>query len=222
MIDGKTYRQTRDGWENQNKWIFEGEGEYGMPVIEAVHGTEADRWIPFNYALGHWKPGGGKKIRSGLHFYLDDYQFTRVWNYPDVYLNLLARFDAVAAPDFSTYLDFPQAIRIYNVFRNRWLAAWWQQNGIRVVPNVEWGTKEDFGWILDGQPRKSDIIVSSVGCLGNRESRKLWVEGFEEVLKRLEPEKVFLYGRLPEEAEGGGRIIRIEPFTERFGRERKE
>lgn len=212
-----TYRQARGGWDNQNRLIFEGEGRYGMPVIKAARGTDVRRWVPFNYARGVRDPSG-----AGVHFYIDDYQFARLWNRPDDNLKLLAGFAAVSSPDFSTYLDFPMAVRIHNVFRNRWLAAWWQSQGIKVVPNVEWGTAEDFSWILDGLPKRSDVIVSSVGALKTRESRRLWIEGFETVLERLEPETVFLYGRLPEEAEGDGRIVRIEPFTERFGRERKE
>lgn len=206
-----TYRQTRNGWENQNRWIFEGEGAYGMPRVNAVHGVKAEGWLPFNYA-----PACKRPERHSVHFYIDDYQFARVWSRPGDYLRLLGGFQAVASPDFSSYLGFPLAVRIYNVFRNRWLAAWWQLHGITVVPNAEWGTREDFSWILDGLPAKSDIIVSSVGALRNRESRRLWLEGFETVLKRLEPERVFFHGTVPEEAEGVKNIIRIEAFTERF------
>lgn len=134
----------------------------------------------------------------------------------DAYIDKLKRFQAVAATDFSTYLDFPKAIRIYNVFRNRWLAAYMQMRGVTVVPQIEWGFPEDFDWILDGQPKHSDIIVSSVGNLMNLKYERLFIDGYKEILSRLEPEQVFFYGTVPEECKNHGKIIEIKPFHMKF------
>ena len=38
------------------------------------------------------------------------------------------------------------------------------------------------------------VAVSTVGIIKNKDSRKLWSEGFTEMLERLEPKRVLLYG----------------------------
>ena len=87
--------KTQRNYENLNKAIFDGTGQYGIPVIQATD-YKADNWIGFNYAKGCEEP----EIH-GVHFFLDDYQFIRVWSQPDVYLNMLRKFQAVCTPDFS-------------------------------------------------------------------------------------------------------------------------
>ena len=42
------YRQTKN-YENLQKRIFDGVGEYGIPQIRQTHYKECD-WIGFNYA----------------------------------------------------------------------------------------------------------------------------------------------------------------------------
>ena len=103
----QVYRQQRN-YENLNKRIFEGAGEYNTPELKsAVY--EVENWISFNYARGCEEPE-----RHGIHFFIDDYQFMRLWKNPDAYLDMLKKFQAVCTPDFSTYTDFPKAIQLYN------------------------------------------------------------------------------------------------------------
>lgn len=60
----------------------------------------------FNYATGK------KTVKHcGIHFFIDDYQFQRVWNQPDRYIAPLKRFQCVLTPDFSTYMDMPEATK---------------------------------------------------------------------------------------------------------------
>lgn len=48
-----SYKYTRN-WENQQKGIFDGVGEYDIPVIEPEEYHHVD-WIPFNKAKTHTK-----------------------------------------------------------------------------------------------------------------------------------------------------------------------
>lgn len=104
------YRSQKN-YENLQRMIFDGVGEYGIPEIEATTYKQCD-FIPFNYAKG-CKDKNGKSV----HFFVDDYQFNRLWNAPDRYLDMLSGFTHVMSPDFSTYTDFPKAIQIYNHYR---------------------------------------------------------------------------------------------------------
>lgn len=58
-------------------------GRFDMPVLEPCD-MIPDDLIGFNYART------AKDTDCGLHFYIDDYQFQRVWNRPQNYLTLLS------------------------------------------------------------------------------------------------------------------------------------
>lgn len=107
------YRTERN-YENLNKGIFPGAGRFDIPILRPEL-TTAENWISFNYAKGCEDPS-----EHGVHFFVDDYQFNRIWAHPDNYLGMMARFDTVCTPDFSTYTDFPRIIQIYNHYRKHW------------------------------------------------------------------------------------------------------
>lgn len=112
-------------FENLDKANFLGVGKYDTPIIQSENiDARHLEWIPFNFAKTCTDCA-----TKGVHFFVDDYQFQRVWNQPDRYIPLLRKFGAVCAPDFSMYTDMPLAMQIYNHYRKHWLAAYWQQCG---------------------------------------------------------------------------------------------
>lgn len=199
------YRQERF-YENLNKEIFSGAGIYDIPCLLPEH-CQAESFVGFNYAKSCKQPNS-----KGVHFFIDDYQFTRCWNNPDAYIEILKSFKCVCTPDFSTYTDFPLAIQIYNHYRKHWLGAYWQQNGINVIPTISWSDKESFKWCFDGEPKGGAVAVSSVGTQLNRNLRLLFLEGYNEMLTRLQPELIYFYGNVPDECKGN--IKKITAFQE--------
>ena len=147
------YRQGRN-YENLNKAIFNGTGMYDIPYLLPEH-CNIKNFLGFNFAMTCKQP-----YDKGLHFFIDDYQFTRLWRNPDAYLELLQKFKCVCTPDFSTYTDFPKAVQIYNHYRKHWLGAYWQNNGITVIPTVSWSNKASFEWCFDGEPVGGALTVS--------------------------------------------------------------
>lgn len=203
------YRQGR-GYENLNKRILSGAGAYDIPLLLSNH-CEVNSFIGFNFAKTCKQPHD-----KGLHFFIDDYQFTRLWNNPDMYIELLSHFKCVCTPDFSTYTDFPKAIQIYNHYRKHWLGAYWQENGITVIPTISWSDKASFDWCFDGEPIGGTVAVSSIGTQLNKDSRKLFLDGYNEMLVRLQPERIYFYGNVPNECRGN--IIRLAAFQENLRR----
>lgn len=200
------YRQQRN-YENLTKAIFEGEGLYNIPVLKKDT-ISADTFIGFNYAKSCKDPA-----EKGLHFFVDDYQFLRVWTNPDAYIPMLTKFKAVCTPDFSLYTDFPPAIQIYNHYRKHWLGAYMQLHGIKVIPTIAWSDEASLEWCFDGEPKGGSVIISSVGTQVNADSSRLFKMGYDEMLKQLEPTKIYLYGRVPADCEDS-RIIHIPAFQE--------
>ena len=201
------YRQQRN-YENLNKCVFQGVEPYGIPQIQPVR-CEVDNWIGFNYAKTCEDP----EIH-GIHFFVDDYQFNRVWTAPDNYLERLGQFQAVCTPDFSTYTDFPKAIQIYNHYRKHWLGAYWQMNGITVIPTISWSDHASYEWCFDGEPVGGMVAISSVGTQLNKETKQLFLDGYNEMLDRLKPSEIVIYGTVPEGCTGN--IIPVRSFQSKW------
>lgn len=185
------YRTTRN-YENLQKAIFDGVGRYDIPQIQPEQRI-ADNWIGFNYARGCEDPE-----LHGVHFFVDDYQFLRLWTNPDAYINMLSRFQVVCTPDFSTYTDFPMAVQIFNHYRKHWLGAYWQANGITVIPTISWSDERSYEWCFDGEPMGGVVAVSSVGTQNDPECRQLFEEGYDEMVRRLQPSQIVMYGDIPD------------------------
>lgn len=56
--------------------------------------------------------------------------------------------------------------------------------------------------------------MSSVGTQNNKTAKKLFLNGYNEMMKRLEPETVIFYGAIPKECYGN--IVRVKAFQEKF------
>lgn len=201
-------------FENLDKFTPPVTGEYDIPIITPETNVPGNtEWIPFNYA---------KTTRRGfgVHFFVDDYQFTRLWQRPSAYNELIRRFDCVCSPDFSTYTDMPMALQIYNHYRKHWMAAYWQAQGVKVYPTISWSTEESFAWCFDGEPRNSVVAVSSVGTQKGKESKLAFMRGYEKMMEAINPTWVIFYGNVPEECDWN--VIRVPAHYKQIEQRRKE
>ena len=164
------------------------EGFYEMPIIKPVNHKPKDL-MGFNYVRS--QPDYSK----GVHFWIDDYQFERVWNSPEEMIERLKPFDCVITPDFSLYYDMPVAMQIWNVYRARLIGQMMQDAGITVIPNVRWTQKYSWDYCFEGLPKKSTFAVSSVS-LNNDDFMPIFLEGMDEFIKRCQPRRILWYGKM--------------------------
>lgn len=163
------------------------EGFYQMPIILKEDCIPSDL-IGFNYA----KTFENKEV--GIHFYIDDYQFERIWNSPSEYISLLEEYECVLTPDFSLYREMPIAMMIWNVYRSRLIGQIFQRSGITVIPTVSWCQKETFAFCFDGLPKKSVLSISTIGVKRDPEAFQIWKDGVDEMIRRLDPKALLIYG----------------------------
>ena len=180
--------------ENLDKAVFPGVGKYDIPRILPMEVEQPVEMIGFNFAAKYRHPE-----HVGIHFFLKDYQFSRLWTSPDMYTEMLRRFRFVCTPDFSMYTDFPLALQINSHYRKHWLGAYWQSKGITVIPTICWSDERSFEWCFDGEPEKSTVAVSSVGTQLNERSKSLFLLGYQQMMSRLQPKMVLFHGRIPAE-----------------------
>lgn len=182
-----------------------------MPIIKASELIPSSL-IGFNYAKT------AKEFNKGVHFYIDDYQFERLWNSPERYIGLLKKFQVVFTPDFSLYMDMPKPIQIYNIYRSRLLGAYWQSEGISVIPTLSWSDENSYDFAFDGIEIGSTVTVSTVGILKNEEAKRYLISGMKEAIKRIKPKTIILYGLEVEFDYGNIRVIKFKNKNiERFG-----
>lgn len=162
-------------------------GAYDMPVIRAVNHTPKDL-MSFNYMLTK------DDFDKGIHFYIDDYQFERIWNTPDKYMDRLRMFDCVLTPDFSLYMDMPIAMQIWNVYRSRLIGQIMQDAGITVIPTLQWADERSFDFCFDGIEPGGVVSVSTIGVKRDKNAGGIWFAGMDEAIKRLRPSHVVCYG----------------------------
>ena len=161
--------------ENIRKWNFFSKNKWNIPNIKGIEEFDENvQFIGFNYAKTCEKQ---QKTNFGVHFFLDDYQFERLWNRPDKYIQLLLKFKYVLSPDFSMYTDYPKAMQMWKHYQKHWLGAYMELFGIKVIPTIGWSDRDSFKWCFDGEPRNSIVAVSSIGTQKDKKSKQLFLNG---------------------------------------------
>ena len=99
-------------------------------------------------------------------------------------------------PDFSTYADMDLWRQIESVAKNRWVGAYWQSNGLTVIPTISWSTPRSFDFCFDGVEQNAIVAVSTLGC---RRSKLSFLRGYGAMLNKLTPKTIICFGEpLPE------------------------
>lgn len=190
---------------NLHTAFYGGDGYFGFPKLAPVYPEDVDlkalSWIAFDECLRTKKGRQGK----GVHFFAHDYTFERVWNYPQRYVPLLWEFGCVCAPFFSSYHDWPRAVRAMSIYRNRWCGRYWQENGVTVIPTVSLQGREDWDWCFDGLPEGGMVALSSIG----RDDQELR-EAVGELAARISPSGILWRGRVPKWAKAlGVEVVKV-------------
>ena len=164
------------------------EGKYQMPIIRRCE-VVPEKLIGFNEVLS------SRCYNCGVHMFVDDYQFERLWNHPKRYINPLKRFQCVFTPDFSLYMDMPMAMKVWNTYRSRMIGQFFQKQGIKVIPTVSWAEPETYDFCFDGIEKGSIVAVSTTGCIRDDSARNTWIDGMEAMIDHIHPSKILAYGQ---------------------------
>ncbi len=132
---------------------------------------------------------------QAIHFFGDDYSFDKItWDRLYVTTKELLKFDCVFTPDYSLYVDMPFAYNISNLYKSRFVGAYWQLCGYNVIPTVSWGNADSLKYCFEGIPNRSVLAVCGTGHGRSKSTRKLWEYGMREMEVQLQPILVFVYG----------------------------
>lgn len=167
------------------------DGDLEIPKIKSA-GAVPERLITFSKAIRC------DDYNQWVCFYEDDVNFERIWNNPQRYLPILQKFKGVISPDFSLYRDMPLVMQQWNTYRGRAIAAWLQDNGVSVIPNVRWGDERTYELCCLGVEPNSTIAIGSHGCVKQVTERKQFERGLSFVVDKLNPRVIVVYGTTPD------------------------
>lgn len=160
----------------------------GWPVIRPSHAVP-ERLATFQVS------NAKDNSDAFAHFFIDDYRFERLWTKPERYVPVLRQYAGMVAPDFSTYMDMPYPMQQWNVYRSRVLTQYYRDQGIEVIPTLNWSDERSLDFSLKGVPEGGTCAVCTTGCLSAEDMREDFIEKLSIAIERVRPETLLLYGK---------------------------
>lgn len=169
--------------------LFETDNKYGFPIVSTSKEFSAEDLIPFHTCKAMRK----EDLNKAVHFFLDDYKFEQIWTRPRDFINLFQFYGNIVSPTFSIWSNQPYALNVFNMYRSRWCTRFFQEFGINVLVDVRWSDEKSYDFAFSGIEKNTPVIVNTVGTK-YLDNRKMFRDGFYEMLKVLEPNKLYVYG----------------------------
>lgn len=168
---------------------YKGQGRWNIPI---VHRQEIDTSEISLIACSDTRSKDNNLNRAnGVHFFVDDYRFEGIYTHPERTLNKYRQYAFLLTPDFSTYADMDLWRQLESVAKNRWVGAYWQDNGLTVIPTISWSTPRSFDFCFDGVEQNAIVAVSTLGC---KRSKLQFMRGYDAMLDKLNPETIICFG----------------------------
>ncbi len=189
--------------------IFKTDSKYGIPEIRAdrlskempsrcyvrrIDGDEAQKNSILFDRVDAWPKNAQDCI---LGYYTDDDRFEQVWTNSVKYLEKVKKHNIknMITPNFSAFDDFPFAVKIWQLYRSRWVARYWQEAGINIIPDI-WMTslEEKQSIVYEGLPEK--IPVAAVQIRTNTKSKdilKSYIQRLKTYLENVNVECLVIY-----------------------------
>ncbi len=197
------------------------DGILEIPIVKAQkHIYIPDGITPFSarYRATNYK--------EALGFYEMDVNFAEVLINPEAYIDDFARYSALITPDCSLYRDAPLAVQIANVYRNRAIGAYYQRQGLYVIPQVRWGSEDTYTTkVLPekiaflGVEKHSIVAIGTYGYTSSKENKEHFRASLLAMLEELEPQVVLVYGPMSDKIFSGlhhlTRFIQFTDWTKR-------
>ena len=162
-----------------------------FPIFEPVHLPIEPR-----YATSFVRSDDCPSHRTSLiHGFVDDTRLKRLLSNPGRHVSRFADHLGVITPDFSIMLGMPIYDRMRSVHLSRYVGAYWQLHGLRVIPNVRWADPNDLEFALEGLPSESTIALSTQSLHSDWLLHKNFEEGLVELLETICPLHIILYGK---------------------------
>lgn len=156
----------------------------------------------YHYLLTYGYGFRGVNVKKAvMSYYVDDEKFEEMWFEPDVRVGKMLNLGITTAisPNFSLWLEYPEATCIYQTYRARWVGRYLQEAGIKLIPDVNWLEERSFRYCFAGIPVNSPAISIQVQTGNDAEGIPSLLTGITSAINAIKPQSLLIYG-------GGNRI----------------
>ena len=203
--NNETEEEKREKKQKLVRNEFKTSGKYGIPLIKKQN-IDLDKIEPWCFVKT--KLNDEEYKNKTIHFFTYDWNFEAAYSKPEVTLEKLDQYYALLTPEFSTYTDMPLVLQAYSTFKNRWCGAFWQKQGMRVIPTIAWGTPASYEFCFDGVEQGSVVAVSTYA---REHLEKEFMPGYNKMLEIIKPSAIICYGDPFDEMRG--KVKACSPFN---------
>lgn len=155
----------------------------GFPCIQRRDGVPIPTAL-YEYTMKKWPETGAAQ------FFSRSSVLETVWNQAARYGKLfMGRY--VISPLFPIRHSWPEPVQRWNVYRSRWLAAYWQMLGAKVIPSVNWGGMDGMSYVFRGLPHRSMLAIE---CIETRGNEALFRWAVDRLFEVFDPPCILCYG----------------------------
>lgn len=198
--DGRLNRMNNIPQRKRRKVIYE-----NMHLMEGMTFTSHNQFPQLDPYIGNVDfeaiPYTERRKHNGanqaLHFFLDDYRFRdAIWYNLEHTTYSIRDFQYLFTPDLSLWVDLPTDFcNKENLYRTRFVGAYWQKCGYNVIPTASWGNMDSFKYCFEGLPDNSVMAVSGMGHHHCTSAKKLWFYALRELERQKSPILILIYGK---------------------------
>lgn len=148
-----------------------------------------------------WRSCATEKAQGGtLAFFLDDSRLEPLAARPSHYAAQFRQcgIKALVEVDFSLWCDDSRETQLFNARRKKVVARVFQEHGLAVVPNLNWGTEESFSFCFVGTPVNAPVCMTECRTASSSaEDRRAFLRGLHEAVRQCQPATLVIYGGAP-------------------------
>jgi hypothetical protein len=145
------------------------------------------------------------KSKCVIAFYTWDYSFDDWWWEPAKFVGKVKNsgINLIVSPNFSQYPNQHKAMSLYNHYRSRYLARYFQEADLKVIPDIEWPQLDsDYqrDYVLNTLPKNMPLISLQMHNHKPKwfaEHEKELIKEFQAVFDVLEPQGLLFYAGNP-------------------------
>ena len=167
--------------------ILYSDNEWGIPRMKNAPLGAVPKWLaPYRTRFRSKRTLDFES--GGYHFFIPDHQMRGTWERPRVAIKFMHKLPVVLSPNFS--LSGSRVEQLLAVYKNRWCGAWWQSQGLTVIPSISWNGPDSYDFCFSGVELDSVVAISA-------KNYRQYPPGFYEMVSRLSPAMILCLGDPP-------------------------
>lgn len=168
-------------------------GDFEMPVLKGT--TEVpNELIRFSDS----KSKSHDNPEAWVAPYEHDTKLECMWRNAFKYEKELLTHPGIISWDFSMYRNMPFSLQLWNCFRGRLLGSLHERLGGTCIPNIRPSDTRTLAFALDGITPETTIAMGTAGNLKSSDDRAIFELYTNEIVRRLHPTNIVVYGDAPE------------------------